>query len=89
MGELAGNLGDRAEIFAGPRNGGDGGRIQGVSCSRCSLQRNSRTCWRLSARSETWAAALEGTERGKKVMSRQMYKIKQEIADHERVALEV
>jgi len=35
------------------------------------------------------AAALEGTERGKKVMSRQMYKIKQEIADHDRVALEV
>ena len=28
-------------------------------------------------------------ERGKKVMSRQMYKIKQEIANHDRVALEV
>jgi len=35
------------------------------------------------------AAALEGAERGKRVMSRQMYKIKQEIADHDRVALEV
>jgi ketosteroid isomerase-like protein len=35
------------------------------------------------------AAALEGAERGKKVMSRQMYKIKQEIADNDRVALEV
>jgi hypothetical protein len=35
------------------------------------------------------AAALEGAERGKKVMSRQMYKIMQEIADHDRVALEV
>ena len=34
-------------------------------------------------------AALEGAERGKKVMSRQMYKIKQEIADNDRVALEV
>ena len=35
------------------------------------------------------AAALDGAERGKKVMSRQMYKIKQEIADNDRVALEV
>src|SRR5258708_19133362 len=35
------------------------------------------------------AAALEGAERGRKVMSRQMYKIKQEIADHDRVAPEV
>ena len=35
------------------------------------------------------AAALEGAERGKEVMSRQMYKIKQEIDDHDRVALEV
>jgi len=34
-------------------------------------------------------AALEGAERGKKVMSRQMYKIKQEMADDNRVALEV
>src|SRR6266513_1339537 len=30
-----------------------------------------------------------GAERGKKVMSRQMFKIKQEIADHDRIALEV
>ena len=30
------------------------------------------------------AAALAGAERGKKAMSRQMYKIKQEIADHDR-----
>jgi len=35
------------------------------------------------------AAALEGAERGKKVLSRQMYKIKQEIEDNGRVALEV
>lgn len=35
------------------------------------------------------AAALDGAERGKKVMSRQMYKIKQEIADNDRLALEV
>jgi ketosteroid isomerase-like protein len=35
------------------------------------------------------AAALEGAERGKKAMSQQKYMIKQEIADHERVALEV
>lgn len=35
------------------------------------------------------AAALDGAERGKKVMPRQMYKIKQEIADNDRVALEV
>jgi ketosteroid isomerase-like protein len=35
------------------------------------------------------AAALEGAERGKKLMSRQMYKIKQELADDDRVALEV
>ena len=35
------------------------------------------------------AAALEGAERGKRAMSRQIYKIKQEIADHDRVALEV
>jgi ketosteroid isomerase-like protein len=35
------------------------------------------------------AAALEAAERGKKVLSRQMYNIKQEIADNDRVALEV
>jgi ketosteroid isomerase-like protein len=35
------------------------------------------------------AAALEGAERGKKAMSRQKYKIKQEIAKDDRVALEV
>jgi hypothetical protein len=35
------------------------------------------------------AAALEGAERGKKVMSRQVYKIKREIADSDPVALEV
>ena len=35
------------------------------------------------------AAALKGAERGKKVLSRQMYKIKQEIEDNGRVALEV
>ena len=34
-------------------------------------------------------AALEGAERGKNAMSRQTYKIKQEIADLDRVALEV
>lgn len=35
------------------------------------------------------ATALEGAERAKKIMSRQMSKIKQEIADHDRIALEV
>jgi ketosteroid isomerase-like protein len=35
------------------------------------------------------AAALEAAERGKKVMSRQKYKIKQAIAEGDRVALEV
>jgi ketosteroid isomerase-like protein len=35
------------------------------------------------------AAALEAAERGKRVMSRQKYKIKQEIAEGDRVALEV
>ena len=35
------------------------------------------------------AAALENVERGKKAMSQQKYKIKHEIADLERVALEV
>ena len=34
------------------------------------------------------AAALEGAEGGKKAMFRQIYKIKKEIADHDRVALE-
>jgi ketosteroid isomerase-like protein len=34
-------------------------------------------------------AALEGAERGKKAMSRQIYKIKQEIPALDRVALEV
>jgi ketosteroid isomerase-like protein len=34
-------------------------------------------------------AAQEAAERGKKVMSRQMYKIKQEIADRDRLGLEV
>jgi ketosteroid isomerase-like protein len=33
--------------------------------------------------------ALEGAERGKRAMSRQIYKIKQEIVDYDRVALEV
>jgi ketosteroid isomerase-like protein len=35
------------------------------------------------------ASALENVERGKKAMSQQKYKIKHEIADLERVALEV
>jgi len=35
------------------------------------------------------ATALEGAERAKKIMSRQMSKIKQEIADHDRIAVEV
>jgi ketosteroid isomerase-like protein len=35
------------------------------------------------------AEALEGAERRKKAMSLQIYKIKQEIADRDRVALEV
>src|SRR6266576_1868901 len=35
------------------------------------------------------ATALEGGGTGQKVMSRQMFKIKQEIADHDRMALEV
>jgi ketosteroid isomerase-like protein len=35
------------------------------------------------------AAALEGGRTGKKVMSQQMYKIMQEIANHDRLALEV
>jgi ketosteroid isomerase-like protein len=34
-------------------------------------------------------AALAGAEQGKKLMSRQMYKIKHEIVDGDRVALEV
>jgi ketosteroid isomerase-like protein len=35
------------------------------------------------------AAALDAAERGKQIMSRQIYKITQEMADHGRVALEV
>jgi ketosteroid isomerase-like protein len=35
------------------------------------------------------AEALEGAERGKKAMSRQIYKIRQEIADHYGVTLDV
>ena len=35
------------------------------------------------------ATAPENAERGKRAVSRQMYKIKQEIADADRVALEV
>jgi len=35
------------------------------------------------------AAALEGAERGKKLMARQIYRITHEIADGDRVALEV
>ena len=42
-----------------------------------------------SGKKRDLAEALEGAERGKKVMSAQMYKIKNEIAEHERVALEV
>jgi len=34
-------------------------------------------------------AALQGVERDKKIMSLQIYKIKQELADQDRVALEV
>jgi hypothetical protein len=42
-----------------------------------------------SGKTRDLAEALEGAERGKKVMSAQMYKIKNEIAVRERVALEV
>jgi len=46
---------------------------------------------RLRPRGETLnlASALENVERGKKAMSHRKYKIKQEIADHDQVALEV
>jgi ketosteroid isomerase-like protein len=42
-----------------------------------------------SGKKRDLAGALEGAERGKEAMSRQIYKIKNEIADDERVALEV
>ncbi len=42
-----------------------------------------------SGKKRDLAEALEGAERGKKVMSAQMYKIKNEIAEQGRVALEV
>jgi hypothetical protein len=88
MGRSGGSSGDCAEILAGPRKGRDGSRAQGVSCSRCSLGGIPELLTPLGKKRDL-AAALEGAERGKKVMSRQMYKIKQEIADIDRVALEV
>jgi ketosteroid isomerase-like protein len=42
-----------------------------------------------SGKKRDLAEALDGAERGKKIMSAQMYKIKNEIAEHGRVALEV
>jgi hypothetical protein len=42
-----------------------------------------------SCKKRDLAGALEGAERGKEAMSSQIYKIKNEIADHERLALEV
>ena len=88
MGEPAWKSGDRAEILVGPRNGGDGGCTQGVSCSRCSL-RGIPEPSNASRQEARPGCGPGGAERGKRVMPRQMYKIKQEIADHDRVALEV
>ena len=87
MGEPAGT-GDCMEILAGPRKGGDGGRTQGGSYSRCRLRGIPEPSDTPGKKCDL-ATALEGAERGEKVMSRQMFKIKQEIADHDRIAVEV
>src|SRR6266566_1475275 len=49
---------------------------------------NGRTGWHWRLHGDTCRPS-KGAGRGKKVMSRQMFKIKQEIADHDRIALEV
>src|SRR5260370_31390754 len=88
MGEPAGNLGIARRYLQALEMGETGAALKEFLAPDVVLEEFPNLLTPLGKKRDL-AAALEGAERGKRVMSRQMYKIKQEIADHDRVALEV
>jgi len=88
MGEPAGNLGIARKYLQALERGETGAALGSFFAPDVVLEEfpNRLTP---SGKKRDLAEALEGAERGKKVMSAQMYKIKNEIAENERVALEV
>src|ERR1700682_3295963 len=88
MGELAGNLEFARRYVQALERGDAGAALREFFAPDVVLEEfpNLLTPHR---KKRDLAAALEGAEQGKKVMSRQMYKIMQEIADRDRVALGV
>ena len=88
MGEPAGNLEIARKYLQALEQGETGAALRSFFAPDVVLEEfpNRLTP---SGKKRDLAEALEGAERGKKVMSAQMYKIKNEIAEHERVALEV
>ena len=88
MGEPAGNLGIARRYLQALERGETGAALKEFLAPDVVLEEFPNLLTPLGKK-RNLTAALEGAERGRKVMSRQMYKIKQEIADHDRVALEV
>jgi ketosteroid isomerase-like protein len=88
MGEPAGNLGIARRNLQALERGDTGAALSSFFASDVILEEFPNRLTPLGKQRDL-AAALEGAERGKEVMSQQIYKIKQEIAAGERVALEV
>ncbi len=88
MGEPVGNLGIARRYLQALERGATGAALKEFLAPDVVLEEFPNLLTPLGKK-RNLAAALEGAERGRKVMSRQMYKIKQEIADHDRVAREV
>jgi len=88
MGEPVGNLGIARRYLQALERGETGAALKEFLAPDVVLEEFPNLLTPLGKK-RNLAAALEGAERGRKVMSRQMYKIKQEIADHDRVAREV
>jgi hypothetical protein len=88
MGEPAGNLEIAQRYLQALERGETGAVLSGFFASDVILEEFPNRLTPLGKQRDL-AVAPEGAERGKKVMSRQIYKIKQGIAAGERVALEV
>ena len=88
MGEPAGNLGIARRYLQALERGETGAALKEFLAPDVVLEEFPSLLTPLGKK-RNLTAALEGAERGRKVMSRQMYKIKQEIAGHDRVAREV
>ena len=87
MGEPARNLEIARKYLQAIERGETGDNSAAFFCFRRSPQFPNRVT--PLGKRRNLAEALEGAERGKKAMSRQIYKIKQEIAHDDSVALEV